>query len=532
MAELHQNSTAAARAEERRILPRTTLESLSYIDLGDSNGGIVLNVSEGGLAFRAAIPVMELRIPKLRFQLSGLEMPLEAEGRVAWTSDENRMVGISFLNLDAAARAGLKNWIANAANPPDVSVAAASTPVRRELAPIILIPPDLGNSDTFAAVPTESSPPVADIQVIEKPAATIVTPNVVPVSLVASAPAIQRSGLSLDAISIDALLPRIAREKPAATFGSMFSSRSATNANQTRLNVRSPRPIAAANQQLRAPVVVLIAATLVFAVWMLGRTGSLLPAFSDAASSSGMQNSSGTIVINHLTEIGVVDAIGHRRIIPWVVQQSGFPISSSPSVPRRTASATSTVNGDSSLERQAAADIAASSAADAHNVSQMWSLPRPGQSAAARSGSSAAQQSAPPAFRESAQVAPGALPSAMALSHVEPPPAPVNTPVKEQPISPSARLFSGSHSGVLIRRVEPIYPPKAVAEKIEGVVAMQVVVGKDGKIRGVKVLSGPKMLEDAAIDAVKLWRYEPAIVDGKLAESRQYIQLTFKLGSR
>ncbi len=61
---------------------------------------------------------------------------------------------------------------------------------------------------------------------------------------------------------------------------------------------------------------------------------------------------------------------------------------------------------------------------------------------------------------------------------------------------------------------------------------MQVVVGKDGKVHSVKVLSGPKALEDAAADAVKLWRYEPALVDGKLAESRQYIQLTFKLGSR
>jgi protein TonB len=93
------------------------------------------------------------------------------------------------------------------------------------------------------------------------------------------------------------------------------------------------------------------------------------------------------------------------------------------------------------------------------------------------------------------------------------------------------RTSSGPHAGVLLRRIEPIYPPTAAAGRVEGIVAMQVVIGKDGKVHNVKVLSGPKLLVEAAVDAVKLWRYEPAVVDGKLVESRQYVQLTFKLHS-
>ena len=112
-------SAAGNRAAERRRLRRQPLDSLSYVDLGDTNGGIILNVSEGGLAFRAAIPVMDDRIPKLRFQLSADELPVEAEARVAWTADENRMVGVTFVQLEATARERLKRSITLAANPPE-----------------------------------------------------------------------------------------------------------------------------------------------------------------------------------------------------------------------------------------------------------------------------------------------------------------------------------------------------------------------------------------------------------------------------
>ena len=131
-------STIGNRASERRRLRRLPLESLSYVDLGDTNGGIILNVSEGGLAFRAAIPVMDERIPRLRFQLSADELPVEAEGRVAWTADENRMVGVTFVQLEATARERLKNWITLAVNPPEAPVSVATAPARRELAPLTL----------------------------------------------------------------------------------------------------------------------------------------------------------------------------------------------------------------------------------------------------------------------------------------------------------------------------------------------------------------------------------------------------------
>jgi TonB family protein len=66
----------------------------------------------------------------------------------------------------------------------------------------------------------------------------------------------------------------------------------------------------------------------------------------------------------------------------------------------------------------------------------------------------------------------------------------------------------------LIHKVEPIYPPKAAAEHIEGTVKFFVVLGRDGSVEQISVTSGNPALLQSAIDAVKQWRYRPTVVGG------------------
>jgi TonB family protein len=520
-------SAAGNRAAERRRLRRQPLDSLSYVDLGDTNGGIILNVSEGGLAFRAAIPVMDDRIPKLRFQLSADELPVEAEARVAWTADENRMVGVTFVQLEATARERLKNWITLAANPPEAPVAIAAAPARRELAPLTLTKVD----DPEKAMPLETRVPAPVSPIVPGPinAPSIFKPASVPVPSSVVATASHSAGPSLEGISIDSLLPRSAKEKSRPSMGSLIATRSTVQRAKVPWKSPSSQATGNPNLQVRTPMVILLAVTLVILIWMIGRGVALLPAFSDAASSPGTQNSLSTGASGRLLEISVVDASGRRRTIPWEMQQASLGISSATQTQRHPVSAITAANTDSVADMPANSDGASASSDAPHSVTQMWSLPQPGKSTVPTSPDTQ-QQTQPPTLKQNSSVVQGALSSGLSASRMDTPAAPeVAIP---QPVSPAAKPYSGPHAGVLIRRVEPIYPPKAVAEKIEGIIAMQVVVGKDGKVHSVRVLSGPKVLEDAAVDAVKLWRYEPALVDGKLAESRQYIQLTFKLDSR
>lgn len=522
-------STIGNRASERRRLRRLPLESLSYVDLGDTNGGIILNVSEGGLAFRAAIPVMDERIPRLRFQLSADELPVEAEGRVAWTADENRMVGVTFVQLEATARERLKNWITLAVNPPEAPVSVATAPARRELAPLTLAKVDAPEKP----IPLETrvlAPVFPTVSESIKPP-SVPKPESVPAPSPVVATVSHNAGPSLEGISIDSLLPGSARERSRPSMGSLIAARSTARREQRPWKSTSPRASGNPILQLRAPVVILLVVALVVVIWMIGRGGALLPAFSDAASSHGAQSSFSAGASGRLREISVVDASGHGRTIPWEMQQASLGISSARQTQRRPVSPVTAANANSVADVPANSEGASASPDGSHSVTQMWSLPQPGKSTVPTNPNTQ-QQTQAPMLEQNSRVTPGALSSALSASRMEPPAAPEIAVPAPQPSSTTPRSHSGPHAGVLIRRVEPIYPPKAVAEKIEGIVAMQVVVGKDGKVHSVKVLSGPKALEDAAADAVKLWRYEPALVDGKLAESRQYIQLTFKLGSR
>ncbi len=83
-----------------------------------------------------------------------------------------------------------------------------------------------------------------------------------------------------------------------------------------------------------------------------------------------------------------------------------------------------------------------------------------------------------------------------------------------------------------IRRVDPVYPQLARIGRIEGVVQLQGVIGTDGRIHELKVLSGHPFLVKAAVEAVQQWLYNPGTLNGELVEVIAPITVTFRLGGR
>jgi TonB family protein len=69
------------------------------------------------------------------------------------------------------------------------------------------------------------------------------------------------------------------------------------------------------------------------------------------------------------------------------------------------------------------------------------------------------------------------------------------------------RVSQGVTRGMVIRKVEPAYPKIALGARITGVVLLKAIIGKDGDIKELQVISGLPMLIPAALDAVKQWRY-------------------------
>ncbi len=83
----------------------------------------------------------------------------------------------------------------------------------------------------------------------------------------------------------------------------------------------------------------------------------------------------------------------------------------------------------------------------------------------------------------------------------------------------------------LIKRVEPIYPKEARKEGIEGVVILEAVTDIYGRVSAVKILRSIPLLDQAAVDAVRQWVYEPAVIDGKPRGAIFTVTVVFKLKS-
>jgi protein TonB len=81
----------------------------------------------------------------------------------------------------------------------------------------------------------------------------------------------------------------------------------------------------------------------------------------------------------------------------------------------------------------------------------------------------------------------------------------------------------------LIRDVAPQYPPEAGRARVEGTVVLMAVIGQDGTVKDVRVESGLPILAQAAIDAVKQWRYKPYLIDGEPVEVDSRITINFTL---
>jgi TonB family protein len=91
------------------------------------------------------------------------------------------------------------------------------------------------------------------------------------------------------------------------------------------------------------------------------------------------------------------------------------------------------------------------------------------------------------------------------------------------------RVSSGVAQGLLVSKVNPMYPPDARDQRIQGVVILQATIDKEGNVASLQLVSGHPMLAPAAIEAVKQWKYRPYLLNGNPLEVNTQIQVNFTL---
>ncbi len=119
------------------------------------------------------------------------------------------------------------------------------------------------------------------------------------------------------------------------------------------------------------------------------------------------------------------------------------------------------------------------------------------------------------------------------------PPSAPPPPPQQQAAAPQPAATQGSAAPVrtggraqearLLQRVSPVYPVLARQSRVSGIVRVQALIGRNGKVKKATAISGPPLLRQAAVDAVLRWTYSPAQLNGEPVEADTFVDINFQL---
>ena len=111
------------------------------------------------------------------------------------------------------------------------------------------------------------------------------------------------------------------------------------------------------------------------------------------------------------------------------------------------------------------------------------------------------------------------------------PPVPVERMVPDVTAGAPSQIRVGGDvsQNNLSVKVNPVYPPMAKQARVQGTIRFEVVIAKDGTIRNLHLVSGPPLLVQSAIEAVRQWVYKPTLLNGNPVEVITTIDVNYTL---
>jgi TonB family protein len=488
------------------------------VELGQKNGGILLNLSEGGLAVRSVLPLALREFTGLRFQAPASQAWLTASGRLVWLSDSRKEAGLQFTELPGEARQQIHNWVSSDHDPEDASDGIPASGGSREPSEQILDARDgIGGGARELAIARGARPLAAQTQREHVPTL-------------------------------------------GETVGGVAAGRSAQDFRFTNYSMfaADPEKEGAWIEPKRrrgwggTALLVLLVAALFFALGSTIGRGSVDGLIAYLASVADKQLAPAPKVTPPVPP-EQADAAGaaedqEAKSAPDGDQakaEGGANPASGAAANSQVVNTLSTEKKDeqpkAATEPRAGSAVVGGSTADSTARSAIapgTNGPQPGHSA---------ENAMPRNSREMVTE-----PSRMAPEHsilVNPPgpggrPFYVNLPGEAISASPAIAISarrtleilpsaSGRSERVIIGKLishsVPFYPADARNQRIEGSVELRARVGRTGQIIAVTPVSGPALLASAAAAAVREWRYEPTFVDGDPVETLADITIVFRL---
>jgi len=518
--ERHVSVEAIHPTRDRRLQMRTTLTSRAYVELGGTNGGTVLNISETGMAIAAADPILvDDYFPRIGFQAPGSAQSIEISAQIVWLAESKKAAGLRFVDLTAEARHQISNWITSK-NPTPEFERLKPTPVEN------LIPATLEcfPGERIASVLPEQAPPSSSelIAHTASQASKIVTPAITdtdPPSLV------------------EEFQGKVYRHHPVAAFAPQARTGKAETLADRIGNSPSRLYVLEISGFHVAAVVVFLAVISLTVGLTVGRSplGRHLP---DAQKSTLAVDAASSALPVHPGE--------------KTSQTSILPAASTFLTPTVNAPAPATQRSDSkspSANPEASPERSGSTALIPRNASPpASSQPAYSPSAASPiSGSPAnpAPRRAPPATRTPLRLS---SPSAILVRGPGDGSKPFRLTLQEEPIAVSSSFAMTSQLSVLVSPepgsavthqparlqpggvvsfVWPRYPRSGDRHASSETVKVRTTIGKLGQVQDIKLVNGSTSLLPAAMSAIRQWHYRPTLLNKKPVEAQQDVTIEF-----
>ena len=492
---------------DRRVYVRRQLPSLAYVDLGASNGGIIFNLGEGGLAVTSATPLNPDGLPEMRFQLPGSSDWLKVGGEIAWISRSRKEAGLRFVDLSEDVRRQITGWISSETSVLFESEEGGSREKAwRRLEMPTIPPPAVADHDRIAEATASASMPEANA------APTLFDLTKHPRLGGAVQARLGRVLLERRTWAMLALLVVLgaltsflagwlaAVPDPLARIWAWFG-KTPSETSEAANDVESPPASAVASVPEQTVGPPPDAASAGFAT-------KDSKSITDSVDGSRAEGSA-----KDFTSPGETSPA--RTFSPHITSPSEH-VRTSPSV--RTPVnifASPGDNGTPPSPRSVAAQPQATSVPA--TASPVVNPPQ-----AAKTSGTVGQESS---LSTQSTRNPEVLRPSFSVNFNTYPSIHVPAGLKSQASQQGTRMEIGQ----LLSRVDPIYPADAEAQRVEGTVRLHIIIGPDGAIEKVEPVGGPALLIPAATNAVRQWRYTESLIGDQPVEAEQDIAITFRL---
>jgi protein TonB len=476
---------------ERRQQARKVPKDFTYIRVGENSGGRVLNVSEEGLCFEALSPIQYTE--SFQFWLSfNLIDRIDGAGTIVWLDTAKRIAGVRFMDLSEYSREQIRSWLNET-----VSVEGTADGERIEVVEL----------------------PLTGADAVEEP---LSSPALTRGAADSGVPAYSHSSDG-PAVSVDT-----------ATFNEAVSSESESMSFSGQVQrdlsaltglVPLARHLTAARLQFVRGVVLGI---VVCGVIML----PLLKYVTRQRDASSVEGSAppGTVSAGTLTESsGANSASGLTKSLLVMPATSKTGPRQRPSQSRGNPAEAG--DGRQNLNPQEA-KLAAQPAGASSSNNESSTADAPGNKDAVGQPAAALVNSATPAVNSAANSQrAGESSGTLTASAV----TPASNPSAEAPASHATSAVSSFPVGGdvrpprLLKSYAPIYPSLARTQRVSGDVKVDALIDATGQVEAVKVLTGPLLLQRAAVEAVKQWKYTPGVLDGKPTAMHITVVLQFRI---